>query len=397
MYLTNEEERTLGGEYGETLRKATEILVALGDIYGADQLIPVKSAQIAGVSYKTIGDAGLEWISDLTGTVRVPAILNPAGMDLKRWQDMGISETFARKQLEVIQAYEDLGVRPMCTCTPYYLEGFSAKYGDHLAWSESSAVSYANSVIGARTNREGGPSALAAALVGKTANYGYHLDENRQPTVSVSVECELSDSDYGALGYLVGKDVGNRVPLFNMNARPVPDNLKSLGAAMAASGAVALYHVKGITPDIRQMDVEQPDETIVVEREQIDEVYTSILGEDGGADTDIAALGCPHASVAELETIADRLANRTVTRQLWVCTSREVAEGHPDLVRRIEKSGAMVLCDTCMVVSPATERYQSMIVNSGKAFAYLPGMCHVAARMGDVDECIRKVCDPDEN
>ena len=110
MHLTKEEERTLNGEYGETLQKAIEILVALGDIYGADSLIPIKSAQIAGVSYKTIGDAGLEWISDLSGKVKVPAILNPAGMDLKRWQDMGVSPKFAKKQHEIIKAYEKLGL-----------------------------------------------------------------------------------------------------------------------------------------------------------------------------------------------------------------------------------------------------------------------------------------------
>ena len=135
MHLTKEEERTLNGEDGETLQKAIEILVALGDIYGADRLIPIKSAQIAGVSYKTIGDAGLEWISDLEGKVKVPSILNPAGMDLKLWDEMGISPKFAQKQQEIIKAYEKLGVTSKCTCTPYYLDNFTLCYGDHVAWS----------------------------------------------------------------------------------------------------------------------------------------------------------------------------------------------------------------------------------------------------------------------
>jgi hypothetical protein len=141
MYLTPEEERMMAGESGPTLQKAMEILVALGDIYEADRLIPIKSAQIAGVSYKTMGDAGLEWISDLEGKVQVPSILNPAGMDLERWQEMGISAEFAEKQQEIIEAYRNLGIGVQCTCTPYYLQSFSATYGDHLAWSESSAVS----------------------------------------------------------------------------------------------------------------------------------------------------------------------------------------------------------------------------------------------------------------
>ncbi len=389
MYLTKEEERTLEGEDGQTLAKAMEILVALGDIYGAEKLIPVKSAQIAGVSYKTIGDAGLEWISDLNGTVKVPSILNPAGMDLERWELMGIKPDFARKQKEVIKAYEDLGIRAMCTCTPYYLEGFSAVMGDHLAWSESSAVSYANSVIGARTNREGGPSALSAALVGKTADYGYHRDEARVPDVSVKVDCDLSGADYGVLGYVAGKLIGNRVPVFYMNSTPVPDELKGLGAAMAASGAVALYHVDGITPEICKEQFESPAEEIIIEKEQLDEVYDMTLGK-AEDECDIIAFGCPHCSADELRYIAGKLTDVQLDRELWICASREVASKDPVSVEIIEKSGAMVLCDTCMVVSPATENYHCMMVNSGKALAYIPGMCRVSSRIGQIDDCIKK-------
>jgi predicted aconitase len=392
MHLTKEEERTLNGEYGETLQKAIEILVALGDIYGADRLIPIKSAQIAGVSYKTIGDAGLEWISDLRGKVKVPAILNPAGMDLERWQDMGVSKDFAKKQNEIIKAYEKLGVNAKCTCTPYYLEGFTARYGDHLAWSESSAVSYANSVIGARTNREGGPSALSAALVGKTANYGYHLDENRKPTVSVTVECEIKGSDYGALGYLAGRTVGNRVPLFHLKNEPCGDELKALGAAMAASGAVALYHVDNVTPEARRIVFEPPDENIVIGESQIREVYENKKDETS-CENEIIALGCPHCSPDELVHIARLLKGKLVEKEMWVCTSREVAASCPQLVDTIEKSGAMVVCDTCMVVSPASENYRLMMVDSGKALTYVPSMCRVAAKFGSIEDCIKEAGD----
>lgn len=390
MYLTAEEENVLDGEQGETLRKAMEILVALGDIYGADGLIPVKSAQIAGVSYKTIGDAGLEWISDLEGTVKVPSILNPAGMDMLRWKEMGIEPEFAEKQLEIIAAYEKLGISSKCTCTPYYLEGFSATCGDHLAWSESSAVSYANSVIGARTNREGGPSALSAALVGKTANYGYHLDENRVPTVSVVVDHELSGSDYGALGYIAGKEIGNRVPMFHLASTPTSDELKGLGAAMAASGAVALYHVGGVTPEAKQVNFDKPDETITIQRSQLDEVYETIIGSEDDLECDIVAVGCPHCSPEELNKIADLLEGKKIEKELWVCTSREVAQRYPDVVKRIEESGSKVLCDTCMVVSPATEGHNCMMVNSGKALAYVPGMCKVPAKIGSLETCIKR-------
>ncbi|MDD1762380.1 MAG: aconitase X catalytic domain-containing protein [Methanothrix sp.] len=380
MYLSREEEGIYQGEKGETLRRMMEILVALGDIYGAERLVPVRSVQVAGVSYKNIGEAGLEWISDLEGHVAVPSILNPAGMDLCRWKEMGITEQFALKQQETIEAYRKLGVTIDCTCTPYQIYDLASR-GDHLAWSESSAVSYANSVIGARTNREGGPSALAAALVGKTALYGYHLDESRRPTLLVEVDADLHGSDYGALGFLVGRIVKDGVPFFRLRAAPTVDELKALGASMAASGSVALYYVEDVTPAPPAWKAE---ERISIDRKEIDEVYAANPGE--GADA--VALGCPHCSEEELEKIAGLLKGGTVKKALWVCTARKIAEAHPDLVQTIEESGARVFCDTCMVVSPATERFAKMMVNSGKALAYLPGLAKVKAGLGTMEECI---------
>jgi len=382
MYLSREEESIYRGERGETLRRMMEILVALGDIYEAERLIPVKSVQIAGVSFRNIGEAGLEWISDLKGRAVVPSILNPAGMDLCRWKEMGISEEFARKQEDTVEAYRRLGITIDCTCTPYEIYDRLAAKGDHLAWSESSAVSYANSVIGARTNREGGPSALAAALIGKTPCYGYHLDENRRPTHSIAVDAELKGSDYGALGFVAGRIVKDGVPEFRLKSRPSGDELKALGAAMAASGSVALYYVEGVTP--MPPSGSKPEENVSLGRKDLDEVYEKYPG----GDAEIVALGCPHCSKGELKRIADTLEGRKAKKELWICTARKIAEENPDLVARIERSGAKVLCDTCMVVSPASERYRKMMVNSGKALAYLPGLCGVKAGFGSTEECI---------
>lgn len=382
MYLSREEEGIYQGKQGETLRRMMEILVALGDIYGAERLVPVRSVQIAGVSYKNIGQAGLEWISDLQGHVAVPSILNPAGMDLCRWKEMGIDEEFAKKQQQTIEAYRRLGVTIDCTCTPYQIYNLASR-GDHLAWSESSAVSYANSVIGACTNREGGPSALAAALVGKTALYGYHLDENRRPTHLVTVEADLLGSDYGALGFLAGRIIKDGVPFFRLAGRqPAKDELKALGAAMAASGSVALYYVEAVTP--APPGPWQAEEKISIGRKDIDEVYANYPG--SGAD--VVALGCPHCSAAELESIARLLQGQKVQKELWVCTARKIADAHPNLVAAIEQSGARVFCDTCMVVSPATEGFAKMMTNSGKALVYLPGMAGVESGMGSLEECI---------
>ena len=389
MYLTTEEEKMLRGDEGETLRKMIEILVALGDIYGADALIPVKSVQVSGVSYKTVGDAGTEWISDLKGTVRVPTVLNPAGMDMNNWERLGVDPKFAAKQIEIIRAFGELGIEPKCTCTPYYLNGFNVSYKDHLAWGESSAISFSNSVLGARTNREGGPSALAAALVGKTPDYGYHKVENRKPNLEIKVDFEIRESDYGALGYVAGRFVGSKIPLFKLKSVPSKDEMKMLGAAMAASGAVALYHVDGVTPEImdKEFVYEKPAETITIEKKDIDAVYET--AENSTAESDIVTIGCPHCSKEELEHIAALLEGKTVVKEFWIFTSREVADQNKELVSRIEKSGAKVVCDTCMVVSPAASSYRSMRVNSGKAFAYVPSMCGVKATYGTVEKCVK--------
>jgi predicted aconitase len=383
LYLSREEEGIYQGEQGETLRRMMEILVALGDIFGAERLVPVRSVQIAGVSYKNIGDAGLEWISDLQGRVVVPSILNPAGMDLCRWREMGIGEEFAQKQQETIEAYRKLGVTIDCTCTPYQIYDNLACLGDHLAWSESSAVSYANSVIGARTNREGGPSALAAALVGKTALYGYHQDENRLPTHMIEVDANLQGSDYGALGFLVGRIVKDGVPFFRLTgSRPAKDDLKALGAAMAAAGSVALYYVEDVTPV--QPGPCQAEEKIHLGRKEIDDVYAKYPG----SCADVVALGCPHCSAQELRAIARLLKGQKVQKELWVCTARKIADMHPQQVAAIEESGARVFCDTCMVVSPATESFSKMMTSSGKALVYLPGLAGVGAGLGSLEDCI---------
>ena len=217
MTLTEEERGMVAGAQGPAVQKAMQMIVALAEVYEAAALVPVASAQIAGVSYKNLGDAGLQFLEEWAAQgarVRVPAFMNPAGMDLERWREMGVSPVFAQQQQRVVEALTRMGIAPTCTCTPY-LVGQVPAVGDHLAWSESSAVSYANSVLGARTNREGGPSALAAAITGRTPKYGLHLVENRVATHVINVSCPvLTEADYGALGYLVGRQVHDGVPRF---------------------------------------------------------------------------------------------------------------------------------------------------------------------------------------
>src|SRR5512136_477540 len=217
MYLTKNEEKILDGEQGEVMERMFRLLVRLGEIYKADKMIPVGSVQVAGVSYKSLADPGTEYLEDLAkkgAKVKVLTFLNPAGMDLENWEKLGFPKDFAKNQLRIMDAFKKMGIIVTSTCTPY-LAGNLPRFREHIAWSESSAVAFSNSVIGARTNREGGPSALAAAIIGKTPNYGLHIWENRQPNFHIKVDADLkSSSDFGALGYFVGKQVKNKIPYF---------------------------------------------------------------------------------------------------------------------------------------------------------------------------------------
>lgn len=393
MYLTKEQERMLNGEEGEVPERMFRLLVRLGDIYGADRMIPVGSVQVAGVSYKSIGDPGLEFLEDYASKgakVRVPTFLNPPGMDLENWRDLGFPEDFAGKQMRIMGAFRRMGIMTTATCTPY-LAGNLPRFREHVAWSESSAVSFANSVIGARTNREGGPSALAAALCGVTPNYGLHLDENRKPSVLVEVDAELKfDADFGALGWFVGGEVKKGVPYYRGIRDANTDQLKALGAAMAASGAVALYHVEGLTPEAHLMDTGGL-ETLEVGERELEEARGKL---NTGEDPDIVILGCPHASLREISALAERLRGKQLRKPVWICTSRVMKEAADRMgfTGTIEEAGGRVVADTCMVVSPIEQMgFNCTAVNSGKAANYLPGFCKQEVVFGNVDELLERV------
>ncbi len=394
MYLTAEEEKVLSGEHGPVLERFLRLLVRLGDIYGADKMIPIGSVQVAGVSYKSIGEPGLGFLEDIAkqgAKVKVITFLNPAGMDLENWSALGFPKEFAEKQLEIMDAFRKMGIIISATCTPY-LAGNLPRFKEHIAWSESSAVSFANSVIGARTNREGGPSALAAALCGVTPNYGLHLDENRKPNIVIEVDDNInlkSFSDFGALGYCVGKQIKNKIPFFTGITYANTNHLKALGAAMAASGAVALYYIKDLTPEANNMPVTDL-ETIHIDQDSIMETYSNLTT---GSEPDIVIVGCPHASLSELEQVAGLLKGKTLKKPFWVCTSRAVKHTADEmgLTQIIEDAGGKVVADTCMVVSPIEQMgYKVTGVNSGKAANYLPGFCKQKVVFNNIENLISK-------
>ena len=399
----------LTGEEGPGVQKAMEIVTALGRIYGASDLVPVASVQIAGVSYKNLGEAGVEFLldwADQGAQVRVPTMLNPMGMESDRWQAMGISSDFAEPQLEAIRAFTRMGAIPTLTCTPYLLK-YAPRRGEHLAWAESSAVIFANSVTGARTNREGGPSALAAAIVGKAARYGLHLNAERRATHSVEVRCPIQNvAGFGALGYLVGKAIDAGIPYFSGLAEQLPplpedttlggdagDRLKTMGASMAAYGNIALYHIADYTPEALDAgdNLKPPPDALRIVIDSLDEAYNFMDRQQDLRQFDLVTIGCPHSSYNELRQIAEYLAGRRLKTRLWVTTARltrERAEAD-GLVQLIEATGGHVVADTCTVVAPIhTLGIRTMATNGAKTACYAPSHSQVAVRYGTLARCL---------
>ena len=390
MFLSKQEEGILAGDWGNAAAKSMKILVALGEIYGAEKLIPVGSVQIAGVSYSNLGDAGLEYLAELAkdGKTRVLTTLNPAGMDLLEWGKLGVDEEYAVKQQKVIDAFSQMGVVTTCTCTPYLI-GNLPSFGEHIAWAESSAVTFANSVIGARTNREGGPSAIAAAMVGKTPAYGFHLDENRKPEVHFKMEAKVESlSDWGALGYVLGKASEKKVPYITGVKANNVDLLKSFGASFITYGGPPLYHMEGVTPEASQHQA--PPEKKIITQKDLDGAYEFL--NDEAEEVDFVSLGCPHASIKEIGAAAKYLKDKKVKEgvTLWIATARpikEVADAR-GYTKTIEDAGGFMAVDTCMVVAPIKGKFKTMATTSAKACFYARGKNKMNVHIGDFTKCL---------
>src|SRR5436309_14030290 len=287
-------------------RKAMEILLTVGRLADAPRLVPITSAHVSGASYKMIGDPGLEFLEDFAQSARVsvPTTVNPLGTDLAQWQALGIPPEFAEKQARIARAYETMAVRPTFSCTPYLL-GVRPASGEHVAWAESSAVCFANSVLGARTNREGGPAALAAAIVGATPEHGLHTDEGREPTAIVKVGVKPRGIDYSLIGLVAGERVDDGLPFFR-GFRGTEGDLKWLGAALASSGACSMFHLEGVTPESRGAHVKGLKSIAITDRD----LAAAKRAHTDGTEAEMIGLGSPQLSADELREVA-RLIDRT--------------------------------------------------------------------------------------
>ena len=364
----------MDGEKGFAVKKSMDLLVALGEVFGAERLVPVESAHISGVSYLNLGEVGTEWLEEQSANganCRVKATLNPAGMDMERWREMGVPAEFAEGQHRIIDAFTKMGVEPTCTCTPY-LVGHVPRRGAQIAWAESNAVCFSNSVLGARTNRESGPTTLASAITGLTPLYGFRLDEGRLPGKIVDFKASLvTRLDYSAVGYVTGKLLGNTVPYFKGLGKPDVESMKTLGAACATSGGIALWHGEGVTPENEEAKKSLNGlEVVTIERRDLEEARDRLVC---SPENPTYCIGCPHCSLSEMEETASLVKGRDLGGKLWVFTSRGVYDiaDRAGYVKTIESAGGRVYKDTCMVVAPLKEMgWKGVATNSFKGAHY---------------------------
>lgn len=405
MKLTPEEERMLAGEMGEPCRKAMEIQVQLGEIYNAERMIEVKNVHMPGSSVVVAGKAGTRFVEEMAdkgGCFKTFTTLNPAAGDLDKWEEIGFPEDDMDLQFRLTGAYRKMGAVPCHTCTPY-IAGNTPAFGEHVAWGESSAIAFVNSVIGARTNREGGPSALAAALTGRVPAYGYHLDENRVGQVLIDVDNFLKEpADFGTLGYWVGKIVQEKVPVFwGFNTRPSLEELKMLGAALASSGSVALFHVVGVTPEAPNLEAAfkgyKPEFTLHYTKHEAAKTVQT-LNKHKGNRVDLVAIGCPHSSITEIREIAANLCGKKLSANtgLWVMAALPIKTMADRLgyTKIIEEAGGRIICDTCPVLGSTAAvlskwGYSSLATNSAKLAHYSPGSWNLETYYGTLDDCIK--------
>ncbi len=369
--LTKEEEEILDGSLGEALAEAMKVVVKVGEALEAEKLVPISHAHVSGISYKNIGEAGLDFLSSLAemgAKVMVPSTINPAVMDVEKWREMGVTENVAEKQRAILNALKSMGFKLTLTCTPYLYE--RVKRGSQVAWAESNAVLYGNSVCGLMTNREGGPLALMEALVGRAPYTGYRLKERRKPDFVLDV-CSIRDKIrdkflYPALGYYLGLSASEYTPAIR-GLRPedlTNEKLKAMLAAAGASGSLTFVHIEGLAPQV-------PAESVQVERPNISDLLSCLPAPF--SDEGDVLMGCPHLSPSELAWLAEIVSKYgKPKRRVIVFSARQSLRYASHAIRLLRSMGIEVYFDTCMVVADLHAMGVSeCTVDSAKAAYYL--------------------------
>ncbi len=381
MQLNDEERQMLNGDFGSTVKKAMEVLVKLGEIHGAPHMVEITSAHIDGNIDKEHNEDSIAFLEELAAgniKVRTFTTLNTVGMDREKYLALGFTRQQFANQFRLNQAYESMNCLGIYSCTPYYASNLP-RFGEHVAWSESSTPPFINAVLGARTSREAGASALMAAITGRTPYYSYHVPENRLGQVLVKVDCPIRDiSDFGLLGYYVGKQVGSLVPVFEGLPEPSRDQMIYLGASLATTGPVAMYHIPGVTPESKDVDeafgLKEPEFAINVTPSNLLEPL-DYLNDMQIGPVEFVALGCPHYSLDQLAKVAGLLEGRRIHKAvtLWVHTSEPVRHMAQKLgyEETIAKAGGVLTADMCTICSPLEKLgFRTLVTDSVKHAFY---------------------------
>ena len=404
LSLSTVDEAKLAGEHGAGMAMAMRLVVELATVMQAPRLIDIVSAHIDGCLYH--GQAGLEFaekLATLGAQVSVPTTLNVSSLDLLHPELVRLSQSDAVAARRLMDAYTSMGARATWTCAPYQLVGRPEPDTD-IAWAESNAIVFANSAIGARTDRYGDFIDICAAITGRAPLAGLHLAENRVPTVEL--DCSTipghvlnGEAAWAALGYIVGQEVGDGVPILTGISPEVvdEDRLKALGATAASSGGLALFHVAGSTPEAviageawPQAGLKRVFVTAAALRSARDELTTAAVGDR----LDAVSLGTPHFSLAEFGKLAELLEDRVPFNQacmVWISTSREVLAGAKEkgYVQLCEELGATFVVDTCTYVTPIlAPTARTAMTNSGKWAWYAPANMDLAVVFGSLSECV---------
>jgi predicted aconitase len=411
LQLSERDAAMLNGEAGSGVALAMRIVTRTANVMGADRLIDITSAHIDGCLYH--GAASLDFVERFVQSetrVAVPTTLNVGSLDLIHPELYQGEQSTQRAAERLMKAHIELGCESSFTCAPYQLK-HRPKLGDQIAWAESNAIVFANSVLGARTSRYGDFLDLAAAITGRAPYAGLHVTENRAAQILIRVAdfgaLPGRDVFFAALGFLLGKAAGASVAAIDgLPPDTTEDELKALGAAAASSGAVALFHGIGITPEAPTLDAacqgKPPARVIDISLEELRTVRRHLNQAKPGDALVAVSLGTPHFSVTEFEQLAALFAafSAPLACDFYVNTSRFVLWQleSSGIANTLASRGVQIVLDTCTYITPVMKKMSGLVMtNSGKWALYAPANIGVRVAYGSMNECVRsaftgKVC-----
>jgi predicted aconitase len=402
MYLTDEEKRMLSGERGEAVRLSMEMLTKVGTIYGAERMLEIKSAHaVASYPHLVASVELMESFAMAGGQFAVPTTVNPSHLPLNfdKWKDLPEPEDLKEKSTRLVKAVEKMSVIPTYSCIPYF-QGNLPRVGEHIAFAESSVISFVNSVLGARTNRNAeGMIEIAAAITGRTPEFGMHLEENRIGNVLAHVEYTPQGLyEYHTIGYIIGKNFGDRIPVIEgLPEGTTANQLKVLGASAAGRGAVPLYHAVGLTPEAKTKRQafrgRKPIAEMNITRKEIESALEEITTYRGG-DLDAVLIGCPYPILEEVRELALLLQGRKVKEGIKFClfVSKDVVEWTRQMgyMEVLERAGVDVFQGDCILYCPVTLwGWKNVATNSAKLANMLPSdPTYLDVLFVDTKECV---------